>query len=551
MGRSRRDNTRKYMIDLEHRFADEKQIDGARLDRQLQAIIDRLNGFVTDNQSTISITRRRVDYIAEVLPNYVLQSRGIYTDAPVEGGGDLTEDRTISVRTATSTLSGVVAGMSTTTSSTATSDDDYRLSDARDPTQHNHSQSDVTGLTDSLSLKVDNTVQVIAVAPITGGGDLSESRTFSMTRASTTEDGYLHKDDFVAFNAGGGGGGSINEIAVVAPIAGGGTTSTVTLSMTVAASGQDGYLSGSDWIAFDGKEPALTKGNLTATSPILLDQTRQVIGGAAVISLSASYMPREKLLAARTYYVRTDGNDANDGLTNSAGGAFLTWQQAVNVAASLDFNGYQVTLKSGNTGTFTAGANLTGIRPQPGAGGLAKLIIEGDTATPTNVLMSVTGGTCFWVDGSIVEIKGLELRTTTSGYGIYATNMASVEFSVLNFGATAQAHIQAYAGSRVRATGNYTISGGAVFHWLAQLAGIIEVSGRTVTITGTPNFSWVFTLVNNCAQVICNGMTFVGSATGTRHQISANGIVNTAGGGAAYLPGDVAGGTPTTGGQYL
>jgi len=33
-------------------------------------------------------------------------------------------------------------------------------------------------------------------------------------------------------------------------------------------------------------EPALTKGNLTATGPISLDQTRQVIGGAAVISIS-------------------------------------------------------------------------------------------------------------------------------------------------------------------------------------------------------------------------------------------------------------------------
>jgi len=33
-------------------------------------------------------------------------------------------------------------------------------------------------------------------------------------------------------------------------------------------------------------EPTLTKGNLTATSPIALDNTRQVIGGAAVISIS-------------------------------------------------------------------------------------------------------------------------------------------------------------------------------------------------------------------------------------------------------------------------
>jgi len=34
-----------------------------------------------------------------------------------------------------------------------------------------------------------------------------------------------------------------------------------------------------------GKEPTLTKGNLTASTPVALDNTRQVIGGAAVVSL--------------------------------------------------------------------------------------------------------------------------------------------------------------------------------------------------------------------------------------------------------------------------
>ncbi len=253
---------------------------------------------------------------------------------------------------------------------------------------------------------------------------------------------------------------------------------------------------------------------------------------------------REQLGAARTYYVRTDGNDANTGLVNSAAGAFLTLQRAVEVAMALDLGGFIVTIQLG-AGTYTAGASVLG--PYVGNGFIH---ILGDAATPSNVIVSTTGSNCFHAYYTYIIVEGVELRTTTGGDALFVDAAAWIDFANVRFGACAGAHMWSQFGGVCQAVGNYTISGAAQRHMRAEQGGRIRVPGITATLSGTPAFSSEFASAAAGGGIRANGNTYTGAATGKRYDGTLNGVIDTGGGGANYFPGNAAG-TTATGGQYV
>jgi copper chaperone CopZ len=227
-------------------------------------------------------------------------------------------------------------------------------------------------------------------------------------------------------------------------------------------------------------------------------------------ALRAVRASREVLSADRTYYVRADGADTNSGLGNTAGAAFLTIQKAVNVAfTALDVSTYNVTLQIAD-GTYAE--NVTISAPCVGTGTLS---IKGNSGTPANVVVSPASGAAFTVsDNAKVTIP--DLKT---------------------------------AGGRIVCSGNYSISAGATSH-VAAVNGNVRIQNVTVTLTGTPAFSTCYAIIWMNSLALLNGCTFSGSATGSRYDAYANGVIYTAGAGATYLPGD-SGGTASAGGQYL
>ena len=152
--------------------------------------------------------------------------------------------------------------------------------------------------------------------------------------------------------------------------------------------------------------------------------------------------------------------------------------------------------------------------------------------------------------GHNILFKDFKVQTTTAGYAIHATLGANVTFATLNFGACASGALAAESGASISCNNAaFTISGGMPT-FIGAYAGRYSIRGNTVTISGTPAWSFAFLYATLLSNIYIDGNTWTGSSTGTRYSIDGNSVVNTSGAGTSHLPGNAAGST-ATGGQYL
>lgn len=254
---------------------------------------------------------------------------------------------------------------------------------------------------------------------------------------------------------------------------------------------------------------------------------------------------REVLTAARTYYVRTDGSNSNTGLVNSAGGAFLTIQKAVDTIAMLDCSTFQASIQVVD-GTYTGGTTLKAYI------GALSPVITGNVATPGNVIISTTGANCFQNNGAGVwNVRDMELRSTTTGIHLSAQAYGTIQYQNIRFATCAEIQVFAFGGKCVQ-TGACFIVGSGQAH-LAAVSGSVVINGNTITLSGTPAFAALgFILVGRGGVIDAFSVTFAGTgATGARYALNGGGVVFTNGSNpATYFPGNAAG-TVVTGGQYI
>ena len=271
-------------------------------------------------------------------------------------------------------------------------------------------------------------------------------------------------------------------------------------------------------------------------------QIHSVANGSAAQDVVAFGQVRELLTAVRTYYVRTDGNDTNNGLANTSGGAFLTIQHAIDVVCGLDTGTYTVTIQIAD-GTY-AGANQLGVIVGSGS-----VVINGNSGTPANVLISTGSSPAFQSPNGSGAWTIQNLKTTTSSWGIMANSPSiAISISKVVFGGSGIA-IGAMLGGHALVTGNITITASQTYLYWARDAGIINAGNSlTITFTGSPTFTEI-AHAEALGYIISYGCTFTGAITAKKYSAILNGVINTSGSGAAYFPGGTAG-TTATGGQY-
>jgi len=147
----------------------------------------------TGGTDPVTLDVSQVTNLTSILSGKVNTTRQIIAGPALTGGGDLSANRTLSVLFGTSNASACIG-------------DDSRLSDARTPTAHAAShgsagsdpitvaQSQVTSLVSDLAAKVPSTRQVIAGTGLTGGGDLSANRTFTVSYGTSSSTACVGND---------------------------------------------------------------------------------------------------------------------------------------------------------------------------------------------------------------------------------------------------------------------------------------------------------------------------------------------------------------------
>lgn len=246
-----------------------------------------------------------------------------------------------------------------------------------------------------------------------------------------------------------------------------------------------------------------------------------------------------------TYYVRADGNDANTGTTNTAGGAFRNIQRAVDVAYSYGPSGFLVTIMVG-AGSYQRVA--TPNRPGP------SLLIIGDETTPANVAIAASGVDGFAVFGpNVVEVRGVKSSASGTGNaGFIAYGGATLTTRNCETGACGGACLQAFGGGALFVNG-HRFAGSCSAFYLANVGGYLAIRG-TQTITTAVTVGVAVAQVQETGVLAASGgapVSFVnpGNVSGLRYVVNTNGVINTAGGGPTFFPG---GNNATeSGGQYV
>lgn len=302
-------------------------------------------------------------------------------------------------------------------------------------------------------------------------------------------------------------------------------------------------------------QTTITSGNISMAggAPFISEKLGDKIsiptGDARYLKIGTA---RTQLTGNQTYYVATTGNDSTG--NGTSGNPWATRQKAWNyIQQNIDLAGYTAIIQLAD-GTYTGG--FSGSGNMVGQFSPAQIVFNGNSGTPSNVVINPGSGDCFSaVNGAQLTVQNMKLENS-SGNGVEADSGGRIAVGAgMIFGACSANHAYAagnQGGGGINFGANYTIAGNAISHWQSTSSGsqITVAAGLTITLSGTPAFTQ-FAGAAQLGEIFLDATVpvFSGSATGSRYNVNVNGAIVTQGSGSTYLPGNSVG-TTATGGQY-
>jgi hypothetical protein len=171
------------------------------------------------------------------------------------------------------------------------------------------------------------------------------------------------------------------------------------------------------------------------------------------------------------FYANPTGSDSNDCLTP---GTACTFKGACNIRstpATFFAGSAQIALADGTYSTVDANNNLCTITGNAGGSSSQLTSIQGNSVTPTNVILAVPSGSNGIVieDGGEAGVNNLEITAVNgSGPGIQCRQLAVCDYSNVYWGTwgNSGSHLSITAGASSNMTGGgETILGNFIIHW--------------------------------------------------------------------------------------
>jgi len=262
-----------------------------------------------------------------------------------------------------------------------------------------------------------------------------------------------------------------------------------------------------------------------------------------------------KLSGNLTIYIRTDGNDSNNGLINSPSGAFLTIQGAWNAIFNLyDFSGFTITFQLGIAGTY-AGATFSGYS--------GNVVLNGNSGSPTTYIVNCPAATPNVINNQIttLQITNLMLDYTYNSTPTTETTIDNsgqlivgpgVTYRCLNNRANLVENYSVGTGANITfansSTTNVIGSGSRNSFANTFAGGEISAGNAPVNVYFTSTGTIAYTTfaiadllsLQSWAEAIFTGFT----ASGSRYYSNRNSVIGLSG---VTLPGSTAGSTANGG----